>query len=234
MEYTLGLDVSHWNTVKWLEWKNHRFVYIKCTEGTGWVDDKWMAHQTAAGLNDFYTGPYHYFRAAWSGAAQAQHFYNTVSVRQWDMPPAVDVEKINNTGFTKEVFAARLKECLLEVERLFGRKPVIYTSKSKWEELVGSMAGAASYPLWVAHYANVPTPLIPSDWVGTGYKVWQYTSSPLDQNKFNGELNDFLEWIGVVVPPPGGGDLEVRVKSLEEKVANLEALASRLHLSHHV
>lgn len=230
----MGLDVSHWNVVDWADWaaRAYRFVYIKCTEGTGWVDNKWMTHQAAAETEDFYTGPYHYFRVAWDGATQAQHFYNTVSVRQWDMPPAIDVERTNNNGFTKAEFATKLKACLDKTEELFQRKPVIYTSRTMWNELVGTVTWAKDYDLWVAHY-GVTSPSIPEAWAGQQWKLWQYTSTPLDQNRFNGELDDFLRWIGVVVPPPGGGELEARVTKLEEEVAELLALVGRLHGAYH-
>lgn len=229
----LGADVSHWNSVDWPAWagNGYRFVYIKATEGTGWVDDKWMAHQSAAELSEFYTGPYHYFRVQFDGMAQARHLFNTVSVRQWDMPPAIDVERTNNTGFSQAVFAQRLKTCLEETELLFGRKPVIYTSRSMWNELVGNVTWAKNYDLWVAHY-GAASPAIPEAWAGKPWRLWQYTSTPLDQNRFNGELNDFLGWIGAA-PPPGGSDLEARVKLLEDKVASLDALAGRLHQAHH-
>ena len=233
----LGLDVSHWNLPDWSYWaaRDYIFTFIKCTEGTAWVDPNWKDHHKNAGDHNFYLGPYHYFRAAWGGIEQARHFHNTVKDWAWDMPPAIDVELINNTGFTKEVFAARLRACLLETELLWGKRPVIYTSKSKWEQLVGTVTWASAYDLWVAHYTTVPVPLIPGDWAGKGYKFWQYTSTQLDQNRFDGDLPKFLEYIGATPPPPppGGGDLEVRVKSLEGKVVSLEALAGRLHEAHH-
>ena len=42
-----GLDVSHWTyPTQWDNWKalEFKFVYIKVTEGTGWVDNKWEDH----------------------------------------------------------------------------------------------------------------------------------------------------------------------------------------------
>ena len=137
-------------------------------------------------------------------------------------------------SFTKEAFSARLRACLLETEQLWGKRPIIYTSKSKWEQLVGSVVWASAYDLWVAHYTTAPIPLIPGDWAGKGWKFWQYTSTPLDQNRFDGDLSKFLEYIGATPPPPpGGGELEVRVQKLEGDVAALKALTERLHQSHH-
>lgn len=226
----LGLDISHWNTVTWPDWPDKRFVYIKASEGTDWTDDKMASHKAAAEAADKYTGPYHYFRAAFNGAVQAQHFFDTAGP-DWDMPPAIDVEVINNTGFSKEVFAARLRNCLQETERLFRRRPVIYTSKSKWDLLVGFTGWESAYDLWAAHYTTAPVPLIPTGWSGKGWTLWQHTSTPLDQDRFGGSEEEFLEFVNAA--PPVGGDLETRVKKLEGDVVALLALTGRLHDAHH-
>src|SRR3990167_3641762 len=133
----LGGDYSHWNAPDFhvLVAAGHKFAWLKCTEGTTWIDSKYLFHRTNALAAGLRVGPYHYFRASLSGATQAQHFFNTA--RNDTLPPAIDVERINNLGFTQATFRSRLRECLLEVERLFGRKPVVYTSKYAWEQLVG-------------------------------------------------------------------------------------------------
>ncbi len=192
-----GVDTSHWTyPTDWSHWSNLGFIfgYIKATEGTTWVDWRWKQHYAEA--TNFYKGPYHYFRAQWNGALQAQHMFETTKSVEWSMPPVIDVEKTNNTGFSRAVFAARLRNCLVETERLWGRRPMIYTSRSMWNTLVGSTVWASAYDLWIAHYTTYPVPLIPNDWKGAGYRMWQYTSRPMDLNRFDGDKAKFLEWIG--------------------------------------
>ena len=221
-----GLDVSHWNNVRWVDWKKmgYVFVWMKATEGTSFVDNKWRQHYQEAREQDFYVAPYHYFRVRWNGAVQAKHFHDEVKGQEWDMPPMVDVERTNNLGYDKAVFAARLRNFLFECEKLFGVKPIIYASRYSWRSLVGSVAWSTAYDLWVAHYTTKPVPLIPDDWKGKGWKVWQYTSSPLDQNRFNGDLADFLRWIGRELSPPDDRleALELRVSDLVETLQSVE------------
>jgi GH25 family lysozyme M1 (1,4-beta-N-acetylmuramidase) len=52
----------------------------------------------------------------------------------------------------------------------------IYTSKSKWDQLMGTHGGwGGLYPLYVAHYNQVVTqPAVPGPWVKRGWDYWQY------------------------------------------------------------
>src|SRR3990167_8305447 len=186
----LGGDYSHWNSPDFpaLVAAGHKFAWLKCTEGTTWIDPKYFPHRTNAVAAGLKVVAYHYFRAAWTGAGQAQHFFNTAY--NDTLPPAIDVERTNNLGFTKSVFQSRLRECLLETERLFARRPIIYTSKYNWEQLVGLAGWEDEYDLWVANYTTAPQPLLPNGWLD--WKVWQYTSVPLDTNRMQTSFWDAL------------------------------------------
>ena len=197
MAYVLGGDFSHWNSPDFpaLVAAEHKYAWLKATEHISFTDGKYWAHKAAAEAAGMITGPYHYFRAAWAGAPQAQHFFDNVGL-DWKLFPAVDVERKNNGGFAQAVFKARLLECLERCEQLFGRKPVIYTSKYAWEELVGSAPWAPDYDLWVAYYSSASNaPLLPSDW--TAWQAWQFTSTPLDTNRMKQEY-----WDSIVGPEP--------------------------------
>lgn len=204
----LGGDYSHWNSLDFpaLVAGGHKFCWLKVSEGSAWLDAKYVAHRLAARSAGLVTGPYHYFRAAWGGATQAQHFfdnaYNDV------LPPAVDVEAINNTGFTKDVFKSRLRDCLLKTEELFGRKPIVYTSKSKWELLVGLAGWESEYDLWVAHYTLAAAPLLPNGWAN--FQVWQYTSIPLDTDRMQDAY-----W-SALVPPADIVTLRIKRETAED------------------
>ena len=229
MAYVKGLDASHWVNPDWSSWADRDFVFTwnKASEGTTFVDNKYQQHTDNSLLANFYVAPFHYFRVQENGALQAGHFHNVVGNSQVDMPPMVDVEKYNNEGYSKAVFAARLRNCLLETEALFGVRPTIYTSRNMWHLLVGSVAWATAYDLHVAHYTSYPIPLLPDDWKGKGWKVWQHASKPLDQNRFNGDLAAFLAWINQSpsLPPPSG--------ELEQRVADLEVINTAHHEAYH-
>src|SRR3990167_7828650 len=193
----LGLDVSHWNTLAWPDWaaKDYKFVWIKATEGTTWLDPRYAAHKRDASGAGFVTGAYHYFRAALDGTAQANFFWAVVA--STTLPPAIDVEAINNMGFSQSTFRSQLRKCVTRVSELSGKRPVIYTSKSKWELLVGSAPDiAALCDLWVADYGwdgngnGIGIPRLPKDW--TEWVVWQFTSKTLDQDRMTNEYWDAL------------------------------------------
>jgi GH25 family lysozyme M1 (1,4-beta-N-acetylmuramidase) len=206
----LGLDVSHWNAPNWADWaaRGYKFAWLKCTEGTDFVDPKYVAHRLAAQNAALKTGPYHYFRAAWGGATQAQHFFDNAYNDL--LPPAIDVEAINNAGFTKAVFAQRLADCVWKTIELFKRRPVIYTSKSKWEMLVGSApAIAGQCDLWVANYTSAAAPAMPTDW--SDWVAWQYTSTPLDQNRMKDAF-----WNSLVGNPPETVTVTIRRSTADD------------------
>ena len=214
----LGLDASHWNLPNWsaLAAAGHKYAFLKATEGTIWVDLRYQAHDRDAQDAGLVTGPYHYFRAAFAGAPQAEHFWATVEAT--DLPPAVDVEGINNTGFTQSLFADRLGSMVDRLIALSGRRPLIYTSKSKWDLLVGSAPDIASLcDLWVAHYTTLASPLMPRDW--TDWKVWQYTSTPLDTNRMKDEY-----WDSVFPPAPPAASVTI---TLPKEIA--DSLHQALH-----
>ncbi len=215
MAETKGIDVSHWTyPTNWRTWLDNGFVfgYMKVTQGTQFADSKWKLHHKEATDEGTYVGAYHYFKADTNGAVQANYFWNEAKNHKWDMRPVVDAERYYNQGHSQAVFAARLRNCLVEVERLFGIRPMIYTSKSMWHELVGSVGWATAYDLWVAHYTTYPIPLIPDDWRGKGWTMWQYIDRPRDQNRFDGGLPKFLEWMGKDIPPiPPVGDVIVKL-----------------------
>jgi len=129
-----------------------------------------------------------------------------------------------------------------EVELALGRKPLIYTSPGFWQGLKGSALAtwAADYDLWVAHYTTKEQPIVPKPW--TKWTFWQYSSNGpgeamgmqskgLDMNRFNGDLLDYNEYIGVgeiykpeepLIPnEPPNTDITQRLAALEDWARNI-------------
>jgi lysozyme len=221
--YVYGLDLSHWNwrptlgdELESFYDRGYRWVYIKVSEGTTFVDPHWAEIKAVAESIGYFTGPYHWMKPTLNGASQAQHFHNVANGAQWHMKPMLDVEESYNN---KIVYAARTRNCLNEISQLFGEMAIVYTSKSRWEQYVDTYVAEE---LFVAHWTTRPQPLIPRQWEGRGWKVWQYgIFENLDNDRYNGDLADFLQWVGQPPPPPNG-DLEARVLTLEQEAEVLE------------
>ena len=217
----LGLDVSHWNAPAWPDWaiKDYRFVWIKATEGTAFLDPRYASHKRDAGDASFVTGAYHYFRAAFDGIAQANFFWSVTGPAA--LPPAIDVENINNVGFSQLAFRDQLRKCVIRIAELSGRRPVIYTRKSAWEPLVGSAPDIAGLcDLWVADYGwdgngnGIGIPRLPKDWAS--WSVWQYTSKLLDQDRMTDDYWDSL--FPAPSPPPSDNVTITLPREVAEKL----------------
>ncbi len=171
-----GIDVSHWQgDIDWeLVPDEYKFAFMKATEGTGFVDDRFSRnwHSSKPGLR----GAYHFWRYAFDGTAQAEHFYNIVSAtgELGELPPVVDLE---DTRAPKGGdIAIRMRQMLQRTEELFGVQPIIYTAKWWWDDWTRANTGFGEYDLWVAHYRSTWfNPYLPAGW--DDWQVWQHSSS---------------------------------------------------------
>lgn len=143
------------------------FVFIKATEGTTFKDRSFADNWLEAGRTDLQRGAYHFFRSSKDGRAQAQNFISAVpKLRRTDLPPVLDLETIHK-GCTRKQFNEEALEWLREIEKHYGRKPIVYTSPAFAKDyLCEEITGA--YPVWIAHYGrDVPS--------FDGWKWWQCT-----------------------------------------------------------
>ncbi|WP_091668145.1 lysozyme [Amycolatopsis marina] len=190
-----GIDVSGWQkNVDWQYWWNQgkRFAYVKATEGTGYKSP-YFAQQYNGSYNiGMIRGSYHFaLPDRSSGAVQANYFVNNGGGWSRDgktLPGALDME-YNPYGSTcygksKSAMAAWIRDFHDTYHSRTGRWPVIYTSTSWWNQCVGTAQSfGGTVPLWVARYSS-SVGTLPNGW--SFYTFWQYTSSPIDQNTFNG------------------------------------------------
>lgn len=170
-EYVLGFDSRYWNGV-FPQGYDYEFVYSKATEGESFVAntfrDQWLTHLKK--------GAYHFWRHNADPASQARHFYNTVYNTGYlgELPPVVDFE--DGMAQRSVAMVLNIKECLYEVETLFGTRPMIYTAGWWWDQYVYPYQGTQSfddYELWVAHYnEHIAQPRLPQGF--THWEVWQY------------------------------------------------------------
>ncbi|WP_409184343.1 lysozyme [Amycolatopsis sp. VS8301801F10] len=188
-----GMDVaSYQGNVNWASWwsQGKRFVWTKATESTSYTNPYFAQQYNGSYNQGFIRGAYHFATPnTSSGAAQATYFVAHGGGWSRDgktLPGALDMEYnpygATCYGLSKSAMTAWIKDFHDTYHAKTGRWPVIYTSTSWWNQCVsGDFSSTA--PLWVARYAS-SVGTLPYNW--GYYTVWQYTSSPLDQDTFNG------------------------------------------------
>jgi GH25 family lysozyme M1 (1,4-beta-N-acetylmuramidase) len=197
---TLGHDVSgHQGAVDWAAaWRaGGRFVYVKATEGTGYVNPQFGQQYDGSFKVGMIRGAYHFARPDLSsGAAQANYFIDHGGGWSADgktLPGAVDAEynPYGDACYGKD--PAAMGVWLADFSNTYrsrtGRFPTIYTSTTWWNRCTGGNAGFGANALWVARYNTVPG-AIPAGW--HSQLIWQYANAgalPGDQNLFEGNID---------------------------------------------
>jgi len=183
------------------------FGYAKATQGTDNVQETFARNMTAMRAAGVIPGAYHFFDFAVNATAQAQHFLSVYQQRSGDLPPMLDLEyNVDDNGeplcnadgtlpgCTPAMAVTAVSTWLGAVERVTGRRCVLYCNKYFWIEAMGNSDGFSGHPLWIAAYTGAAPPEIPSVW--TTYTFWQYSGSgtvpgfadKVDQDYFNGTL----------------------------------------------
>lgn len=211
-ELLLGVDVSHWQGVmNWARAKKAgvEFAFIKASEGTSYKDDQWRANVSGCMVQGIPWGIYHFWSDAASPADQARNVLDA-----WNFsacPIAIDVESFP-MGLWPAANARSISELVERLEDKTGKRPTIYTSRTKWDGRVKSSSNWRKLPLWVANY-GVNKPILPEDW--TDWMVWQYTNNG-DGTKYGAQSNtidlnhvkrEYLVYYGLIQdeapePPP--------------------------------
>jgi len=189
-----GIDVSgHQGNVDWPAYwaQGKKFVYVKATEGTGYTNPYFTQQYNGSYNVGMIRGAYHFaLPDRSSGAAQANYLVDHGGGWSRDgktLPGALDME-YNPYGATcYGQSAAGMANWIKDFHDTYhartGRWPVIYTSTSWWNQCVGGHNFGATVPLWVARYSG-SVGALPNGW--GFHTIWQYSSSPIDQNSFNG------------------------------------------------
>jgi len=193
-----GIDVSgHQGNVDWTYWWNQgkRFAFVKATEGTGYKNPYFAQQYVGSYNRGFIRGAYHFaLPDRSSGATQANFLASNGGAWSRDnqtLPAALDMEWNPYGSACYGKSQAGMKAWIKDFHDTYrartGRWPVIYTSTSWWNQCVGGGHGFQNtVPLWVARY-NSTVGTLPSGW--TVWSFWQYSSSPIDQNRWNGSLD---------------------------------------------
>ena len=196
-----GIDISHHQgEIDWDLLRNSsidgsplRFIIIKATEGTDFLDENFNDNFYQAGENNFIRGAYHFFLPSEPATDQARYFLKQVHLEEGDFPPVLDFE---HKG---ELTADQIKKAALTwlriVEKHYNVKPIIYTNYDfKMKYLSDSIFD--EYPYWIAHY-YVDTLKYSGPW-----RLWQHTDvgkirgikGNVDFNIYNGSMYDLQKF----------------------------------------
>lgn len=168
-----GIDVSGWQgNIDYSQVKNAgiEIVYMKASEGTGFVDPYFNQNYTNAKANGLKVGFYHYVTARSNEEAieEARFFVSVIAKKTPDCRLAMDFESFGSLT-PSEITQIGLT-FMKTVENLSKKEMVIYSDTSNASYRFGGEL--TNYPLWVAQYeVENPTPNGNwNTWVG-----WQYS-----------------------------------------------------------
>ncbi len=216
-----GIDVSHYQgEIDWeaVAGQGIDFAYVKATEGSSHVDERFAGNMAGAREAGVFAGAYHFFSFDSPGASQAEHFLGTIGAVGSGMVPAVDVEfygdKEKNPPDADGV-DRELGDFLDRVEAAWGRKPVIYATREAWELYIRGRF--EEYPLWIRDIWTKPdlgdgseretgAEGMDGDNRPEGWMFWQYTNRGrldgfsgeeefVDLNVFFGTKRQWERWL---------------------------------------
>jgi lysozyme len=238
----LGLDISkwdgNWNAEK-AKQAGANFVFIRASQAT-LTDSQFVSNWRKAKEAGLLRGAYHYLDYTKTANDQADYFAGLLQSDPGELPPVVDYEQVrtdNNPSIALNFLRGFLNRLSSRTELFAASKvkyPIIYTSPGFWTQY-GDQTDREywiKFPLWVAHWTTAAAPIVPAPW--PMWTFWQFTSKgpgdvfgceslSVDMNRFNGTLNDLLEFIGRrdenenSNSNPGNGTLTDRVNSLQEQ-----------------
>lgn len=246
MTLTLGIDVSRWqdnnSTPQKMDFtkavtSGAKFVFIKSSQRL-WLDEDLLYNWEAAKTAGMLRGAYHFLDWTVDPVKQAQYAWSLIQPDPGEMPPVIDFEYWDTVPTNAEDL---LQAYLVEMERLSGRIPMIYTGAFFWNAQANQELKWTKYPLWIASYSNQEymedniKRLTPWD----VWTFWQYTdkgdglkfgaeSAQLDMNWFNGSYEDLLKFAGISKPEPAPSTTDQRIKAIEEHLAVVHSEVDQL------
>ena len=197
-----GIDVSHWQgTIDWAKVRaaGKKFAYIKASEHTSFVDDKYQTNRSRAKSAGLKVGAYHFARpniGTTDAYAEADHFIETADWTSGELRPVLDLE--DTGGLSSSALQTWVKAFVQRIYDRTGVRAVIYVSPAFWSNKMGNSTWFAKNGydvLWIAHWTTASSPSVPAEnWGGKSWTFWQYTSDGsvpgisgrVDLDRYNG------------------------------------------------
>lgn len=205
-DFVKGVDVSSYQgTIDWriLADQGIDFAFIKATEGSSFVDERFAANWQEAGETELKIGAYHFFSYDSSGKTQADNFIRAVGpLADGGLPPVIDIEFYGDKEKNppeKEHTRQILDELLLALKEHYQMTPVIYATQKSYHLYIED--GYSENPVWIRNVYFKPK-------LGDGreWTFWQYsdrevlkgydgTEKYIDMNVFRGDREEFLRFV---------------------------------------
>jgi len=201
-----GIDVSKYQgNIDWdaVRGSGVQFAWIKSTEGGNRIDDKFQQNWERARAAGVARGAYHFVYWCRPWQEQMAWFEQNVPNEPGMLPPVLDVELTPDSPTCKrtlyrEQTLREMRGMLQEMERHYGRKPVIYSTVDFY---AGILAGGAlnDFPIWVRSTKYHPS----VRYAGRKWHFWQYQSDAhvegirgrVDRNAFFGSPDQWAEFV---------------------------------------
>ena len=200
-----GVDVSHYQgEIDWplLAEQGIDFAFIKATEGSSHVDDKFAFNYAEALKTDLRVGAYHFFSFESAGETQADNFIAAVEKVDGMLPPVIDFEFYGGNDQNPPDKEAAVRELRVLADALavhYGRAPIIYATEEAYEQYISGDFDDCD--IWIRNVITTPTIADGREWV-----FWQYTNREIlkgysgdekyiDMNVFYGSKKEFAKYI---------------------------------------
>ena len=208
--HIFGIDLSHTDAdvdFASLPARGIYFVYLKASQGTGFVDPAFVRRWIAAGKAGLIRGAYHTLTSD-DPKAQAALFLSAVAQvnsGSCDLGPALDMgiaqSFANAPGGNLTSFAAKAVQWLGTVKGALAAAapggvaamPIVYVSAGTFPAAGTGTPALAGYPLWFGSYAVIGNPSVPLPW--TGFVFRQFTDGHSGQ-VLDGLPYDASEFVG--------------------------------------
>lgn len=168
-----GIDVSHYQG--WIDWdqvadsRQISYVYLKATEGATMTDDTYRRNLQEIRRVGLRVGSYHFYRSNVPWREQFENLKRHVKKEEQDLVPIVDIEHRGRVSIEK--FIRDLSAFLRQVERHYGKKPLLYTYQNFYNRYLSHRF--EGYHWMIAKYQDEAPQLVD----GCQYTMWQYTQS---------------------------------------------------------
>jgi GH25 family lysozyme M1 (1,4-beta-N-acetylmuramidase) len=179
-----GIDISSWQErvdFARVVADGIGFVYVKATDGVGYVNPWYRAQIAGASDAGLPCGSYHFAQpgshsgdtvasARRDARSEAEYFLSIAFPKKGQLVPVLDLEV---GGLPPHLYVEWVRAWLDHVAEKTGVPPILYTNPNTWTK-TGNSTAFGRYPLWIAHY-GVDAPAIPAGW--SSYTIWQFTET---------------------------------------------------------
>ncbi len=154
-------------------------IYIKATEGVGYVDEMFKSHVIGANSINVKIGFYHFATlnskdVLADSAAEATAFYNAIKGIGVGLPYVLDIEK-NPIGLSKQEVVTWIHNFFLTLHLRGINDVCLYSYTSFLNENLTPDHGMGDIKLWIAQYSKQSAPTLPMGWK-TAW-LWQFASN---------------------------------------------------------